>query len=145
MWEDIMKFIMPVLQSALSGAITSAINPSTGAVASPQSGSGPSIRELIESKRVSRSGLQSGQQNPGEVTGQGGGSGFIPSSSAGVLGSGSANKPGGAGMNFSGGYTGVAPATPYAQSGFTTMGYPTQDQARMRRTLENNQQGFQGI
>lgn len=147
MWDAIVKFIMPVLQSALSNAATQGVQAAM-APGSPGGGSdGMSIRDLIASGRVTRGGLQSGTQNPGDFTGQSGQTnqgGYVPQGPAGVLGAGSPTRPSSTTSNFGGGYTGVAQANPYSQSGFQAMGYPTQDQARMRQMLAPSG-GFQGI
>ncbi len=76
------------------------------------------------------------------------GAGMVPGAPMGIAGSGTTNNPTGT-LNFGGGYTGGAPQTGQApagppSSGFSTMGFPSQDQAKLRQGLQG-QQGFQGI
>lgn len=120
MWESIFKFIGPILQSVLSGAASQGIS------------------QLMAPK----------QQRPQMAPAQG--AGFVPGAPPGVVGSGTSNNPTGT-MNFGGGYTGGpdprmgnAPAGA-PSTGFTTMGFPSTDQSKMRKMLQGDQQGFQGI
>lgn len=141
MLDSIMQFLAPILAKALGTAASTGVNQ---LMAPPVNGGDPgSIRQGIQQGQFSRQGLQSGQQVPGQ-----GGSGLIPGMPPGVSGSGTTNNPSG-GMNFGGGYTGGpttgnAPAGP-PSSGFTTMGFPSTDQSKLRQGLRGNDSGFQGI
>ncbi len=122
MWDSIFKFIGPILQSVLAGAATQGVN------------------QLMAPK----------PQRPPMAQAQG--AGMVPGAPPGVGGSGTTSNPSGT-MNFGGGYTGGpdprqmggnAPAGS-PSTGFTTMGFPSTDQSKMRKLLEGQNQGFQGI
>jgi len=124
MLDSIMKFIGPILAQILSGAGSAA--------------AGAGINALMGPKQ------QATRMAPAQ------GAGMVPGAPPGVSGSGSTSNPTGT-LNFGGGYTGGpdprAQAGPQGppSSGFTTMGFPTADQARMKKMLEGDRQGFQGI
>ena len=119
-----MKFIGPILAQILGGAGSAAAGAGINALMSP---------------KPQRQGMAPAQ-----------GAGMVPGAPPGVSGAGSTSNPTGT-MNFGGGYTGgpdprqqVGPQGP-PSTGFTTMGFPSADQSKMRKILEGDRSGFQAI
>jgi hypothetical protein len=137
MWDTILKFLAPILQQTLGGAMTTAANKGIEALTAPSAPPSPGH------------GMPS---NP--VPAQG--AGMIPGPPPGISGSGTTNNPTGT-MNFGGGYTGgpdprtmgqepgqPGPQSSLPSSGFTTMGYPVTQQKKLLAGI-NDKTGFSAI